>query len=98
MVLRLNPDEASLDDVCPDCGYLILAGHPPSCAFYDLLDAIVVELELDELRQLGWLKPTDEELLEGLIELFTNPEWATPDEDPDSDDAVSEGPSDLDDR
>jgi hypothetical protein len=97
MVLRLNPDHASFDDVCPDCGYLILGGHPSSCAFYDLLDAMVLDLEVDELRKWGWLNPTDKELLEGFIELLTNPEWATPDEESDSDDAISDDPLDLDD-
>jgi hypothetical protein len=55
-------------------------------------------LEVDELLKWGWLNPTDEELLEGFIELLTNPEWATPDEELDSDDTVSGGPSDVDDR
>ena len=47
--LRLDPDLAGPDDVCPGCGYLILGGHPLTCPFYDLLDAIAMELWMDEL-------------------------------------------------
>ena len=50
---------------------------------------------MDELRMWGWLNPTDEELLNGFIELLTNPEWATSDDEEDSDHGVSDGPLDL---
>ena len=34
------------------CGDFVLAGHPPSCPFYDLLDAIRLELEVEETCQM----------------------------------------------
>lgn len=47
--LPLDPEHAGPDDVCPSCGRLILDGHAPTCPFYDLLEAMLTDLWIDQL-------------------------------------------------
>ena len=82
--LRLDPDDAELDDVCPGCGYLVLGGHPPSCPFYDLLDAITLEFESEETyRMMLDYRPSPEEFKDMLLRFILD---GMPDPPPESDD------------
>jgi hypothetical protein len=76
--LPVDRDHAGPDDICPTCGRLILDGHAPTCPSYDLLEAMVTDLWIDELRR----QARSEQVTEADIRAFltrivkrVHPEW-----------------------